>query len=57
MGKKNTNTSGVTGVQLQFHVITDGKATLMYSYKVVWLGSYVKFNDAVIARLKGDRLF
>lgn len=54
MGKKITNTSGVTGVQLQSPCHNRWQATLMYNYKVVWLGSYVAFNEAVVARLKGE---
>ena len=57
MGKKNTNTSGVTGVsqQKQKQVWT-GRwiATLTYNYKPIWLGSYASFDEAVHARLKGE---
>ena len=55
MGKKNTNTSGVTGVRKEHHCKTDRwTATITYNYKSRWLGSYKTFDDAVNARLKGE---
>ena len=55
MGKKNTNTSGVTGVSSKkvkggikwYSVIT-------YNYESIWLGCYNTFDEAVVARLKGE---
>lgn len=55
MGKKCTNTSGVTGVRQEDHCKTVRWAsTLTYNYQAKWLGSYDSFDDAVKARLKGE---
>lgn len=57
MGKKCTNTSGVTGVQAQKELgILTGRwtAIVTYKYKAIWLGSYATFDEAVIARLRGE---
>jgi len=57
MGKKNTNTSGVTGVsKLKSNGTWKGKwqATLTYNYQPIWLGGYWSFDEAVHARLKGE---
>lgn len=55
MGKKNTNTSGVTGVQCK-KVVKGIKwiASITYNYEGIWLGSYDTFDEAVNARLKGE---
>ena len=55
MGKKCTNTSGVTGVR-QEKTIGDPKGTagITYNYESKWLGSYNTFDDAVKARLKAE---
>lgn len=58
MGKKNTNTSGVTGVRKEDHCkTTKWTATITHNYKTKWLGSYDTFDDAVKARLKGEIKF
>ena len=54
MGKKCTNTSGVTGVQKQSQKPFKWYAIITYQYKPRWLGSYDSFDDAVKARLKGE---
>lgn len=55
MGKKCTNTSGVTGVRKESHCKTDKwTAIITYKYKDKWLGSYDTFDEAVKARLKGE---
>lgn len=54
MSKKFTNTSGVVGVQKQNLKSLRWIASLTYKYKSIWLGSYENFDDAVIARLKGQ---
>lgn len=54
MGKKNTNTSGVTGVQQQLQKPFKWYATITYKYKYYWLGSYHSFDEAVKARLLGE---
>lgn len=54
MGKKCSNTSGVTGVQRQLQKPYKWYAVLTYQYKPHWLGSYNSFDDAVKARLKGE---
>ena len=57
MGKKCTNTSGVTGVQPQKELgILTGRwvSNITYKYKSIWLGSYATFDEAVIARLRGE---
>lgn len=55
MGKKCTNTSGVTGVRQEDHCKTvKWVALLTYNYKTQWLGSYDTFDEAVKARLKGE---
>ena len=57
MGKKCTNTSGVTGVQKQIYRNGwTGRwiACITYQYKSIWIGSYDNFDDAVIARLKAE---
>lgn len=53
MGMKNTNTSGVTGVQLQ-NTKKKWTAVITYNYKPIWLGCYESFDDAVKARIKGE---
>lgn len=55
MGKKNTNTSGVTGVQSK-KVVGGIKwiAILTYNYEPIWLGSHDTFDQAVNARLQGE---
>ena len=58
MGKKNTNTSGVTGVSRERCCkTTKWTAVITYNYKSRWLGSYESFDDAVKARLKGEIKF
>lgn len=58
MGKKNTNKSGVTGVNKERGCkTTKWIATITYNYKSKWLGSYESFDDAVKARLKGEIKF
>jgi len=54
MGKKHTNTSGVTGVAKESPKLNKWMARLMYQYKTKWLGSYDTFEEAVHARLKGE---
>lgn len=57
MGKKCTNTSGVTGVQPQrYRRVLTGKwvANITYNYQSIWLGVYETFDEAVLARLKGE---
>lgn len=57
MGKKCTNTSGFTGVQPQKQKkVFTGRwvANITYNYKSIWLGSYPSFDEAVLARLKGE---
>ena len=57
MGKKCTNTSGVTGVLPQkYRRALTGKwtANITYNYQPIWLGSYSDFDEAVLARLKGE---
>ena len=55
MGKKITNTSGVTGVRQEKTVkLPRWIATITYNYKSYWLGSYETFDDAVKARLQGE---
>ena len=55
MGMKNTNTSGVTGVQ-QYNRDSESKwdAKITYKYKPIHLGRYLDFDEAVIARLEGE---
>jgi len=55
MSKKNTNTSGVTGVR-QYNNDLDSKweAGITYKYENIFLGRYFDFDDAVIARLEGE---
>lgn len=53
MGKKITNTSGVTGVR-QDHDSSKWAARITYNYKDKWLGSYNTFDEAVKARLKAE---
>lgn len=55
MGKKYNNSSGVTGVQQKInkHSIK-WIASIMYEYKGMSLGTYNTFDEAVIARLKGE---
>lgn len=55
MGKKNTNKSGVTGVNKERGCkTTKWIANITYNYKSNWLGSYDSFDDAVKARLKAE---
>lgn len=54
MSKKYTNTSGVTGVQIQSPKSSRWVAGITYKYKPIWLGSYCNFDDAVLARLKAE---
>jgi hypothetical protein len=54
MSKKNTNKSGVVGVQRQNPKSPRWIAGITYKYKSIWLGVYENFDDAVIARLKGE---
>lgn len=57
MGKKCTNTSGVIGVQPQKQKKQPtGRwiATITYQYKPIWLGVYQTFDEAVLARLRGE---
>lgn len=55
MGKKVTNTSGVTGVH-QYNQDLESKwdTFITYKYKPIWLGRYLNFDEAVIARLEGE---
>lgn len=55
MGKKYTNSSGVTGVAKK--LTKNGikwYANITYNYKSIWLGCYDTFDEAVLARLKGE---
>ena len=55
MGKKNTNTSGVTGIRQEDHCNTvKWTATITHNYESKWLGSFESFDDAVKARLKAE---
>lgn len=55
MGKKNTNTSGVTGIRQEDHCKTiKWTATITHNYESKWLGSFESFDDAVKARLKEE---
>lgn len=54
MSKKCTNKSGVTGVQKQNKNSPRWIAGITYKYKSIWLGVYKTFDEAVIARLKGE---
>ena len=54
MSKKCTNTSGVVGVKPQNPNSPRWIAGITYNYKNIWLGSYYNFDDAVLARLKGE---
>lgn len=53
MSVKNTNTTGVTGIIKR---VSSGKwvSRITYNYKNISLGNYVSFNEAVIARIKGE---
>jgi hypothetical protein len=55
MSKKITNTSGVTGVR-QYNNDLDSKweAGITYKYENIFLGRYLDFDEAVIARLEGE---
>lgn len=58
MGKKCTNTSGVTGVRQEKTVgAPKWTANITYNYKSKWLGSYNTFDEAVKARLKAEIKF
>lgn len=55
MGKKNANTSGVTGVTSK--KVKEGikwYAVITYKYKPIWLGCYDTFEEAVTARILGE---
>ena len=55
MGKKNTNTSGVTGVQPKQTVKgLRWTASITYNYESIWLGSHATFDKAVDARIRGE---
>jgi len=55
MSMKNTNTSGVTGVQ-QYNRDSESKwdAKITYKYEPIHLGRYLVFDETVIARLEGE---
>lgn len=56
--KKKNNTSGVIGVQRQKNCSRlQWKAVLMYNRKNISLGSYENFDDAVRARLEGEKKY
>lgn len=55
MGKKYNNSSGVTGVQSK--KVKNGikwYSVITYNYESIWLGCYNTFDEAVVARLKGE---
>lgn len=55
MGKKCTNTSGVTGVRQENKVNSiKWSAMITYNYENKWLGVYNTFDDAVKARLDAE---
>jgi hypothetical protein len=54
MSIKNTNKSGVTGVQRRNPKSPRWTAGITYKYESIWLGVYESFDDAVLARLKGE---
>lgn len=55
MGKKHTNTSGVTGVALYKNDrVLKWDATITYKYKNIFLGRFISFDEAVHCRLKGE---
>ena len=54
MGKKNTNRSGVTGVQRQNKNSPRWIATITYNYKPIWLGVDEDFDNVVLYRLQGE---
>lgn len=55
MGKKYTNTSGVTGVQYyKADRVVKWDAKITYKYKPIYLGRFTNFDDAVLRRLKGE---
>jgi hypothetical protein len=54
MGKKFTNSSGVTGVRHQSYNENIWCALITYNYKNIWLGSSTSFDEAVIKRLRGE---
>lgn len=57
MGKKNTNTSGVTGVHKQNKISDKWVATITYQYKSIWLGVDSDFDTVVIKRLQGEAAY
>ncbi len=58
MGKKYNNSSGVTGVQSK--KVKNGikwYSVITYNYKPIWLGCYNTFDEAVVARIKGEATY
>ena len=55
MGKKCTNTSGVTGVKkYDKDLILKWDAGITFGYQNINLGRYTNFDEAVLSRLKGE---
>lgn len=55
MSKKYINTSGVSGVQkYTYDKELKWDAYITYKYKPIYLGRFIKFDDAVLTRLKGE---
>lgn len=54
MGRKNTNTSGVIGVQRQNKNSPRWTASITYNYQPIWLGVDINFDEVVLKRLKGE---
>lgn len=56
--RKKNNTSGIIGVQRQKNCSRlQWKAVLMYNRKNIHLGSFENFDDAVRARLEGEKKY
>lgn len=54
MGKKRTNSSGVTGAQRQNKNSPRWTAVITYNYEPIWLGVDEDFDVAVLYRLLGE---